>query len=346
MARITGKRGELWIPTGDGISLSNQALTKNATKTIQGVAYANRFYGTSSRTAWNRSKGMSARLQGIVGEASITPGTANDTVDVSAFTFYRDNGAAVSVAAQTVTLSRAAAGAQWHMLVTSVTGGVSAVAGKVSASTSAFVDTWDAVAGPAYISTDETLIGAVKLTPGSAGPVAAGDITYSLASGTLIQERSDIPGFAILPMEGGVLLNEALLGCHTAGAARTVYASFYNQYPLVTKIGDVDTWSLSGSSNTVSMEAMGDYAAETDFSGPVTWSGSFSRFYVGDARAWDTAMERRTAIVRLYPDSESSSVYYEGAIIISSWGVSVGVGAAVKENISFNGDGNLELRGI
>ncbi len=57
-------------------------------------------------------------------------------------------------------------------------------------------------------------------------------------------------------------------------------------------------------------------------------------------------MERRTAIVRLYPDSESSSVYYEGAIIISSWGVSVGVGAAVKENISFNGDGNLELRGI
>jgi hypothetical protein len=38
MPRITGKSGQVYLPTGDGISLSNQALTMSASKTIQGVA--------------------------------------------------------------------------------------------------------------------------------------------------------------------------------------------------------------------------------------------------------------------------------------------------------------------
>jgi hypothetical protein len=49
--RITGKRAQLYAPTGAGISLSNQALTTAASKVIQGTTYTNRFLGTASGTA-------------------------------------------------------------------------------------------------------------------------------------------------------------------------------------------------------------------------------------------------------------------------------------------------------
>jgi hypothetical protein len=348
MPRITGKKGVLYIPLADGLSISNAALTKSATKEIGGVSYANRFYGTSSRSSWQKSKDPTVRLQGIVGEATITPGTANNTVDVSAFSYYDDNGAVNTSTAATLTLTRNADGAQWHMIhVTNSSGTASVTVGVVSASTTAFVETWAATAGPAYVATTETLIGAVKLTPGGAGLVSAGDIVYSFpTAGTLLQERSDIPTFSILPMEGGVLLNAALLGCHTAGAARTLYASYYDQYPLMAKLGDIDGWTLGGSSDTTSMEACEDYAAQTDLSGAAKWNGTLSRFYISDETVFAMAMQKRTAILRLYPDGDITTKYYEGAVIIKSWGISVSVGSAVKESVSFDGDGNLELRGF
>jgi hypothetical protein len=348
MARITGKRGEVYVPTGDGLSISNVALTKNATKTIQGTEYANRFYATSARSAWNKGKNPTVRLQGIIGAPTLSPGTANNTVVLSALKWHKDNSGVQSyTSTQTLTLTRNTAGAQWHMIhIDNTTGSAAVTAGAVSASTTVFSDTWAATAGPAYVDVGRTLVAAVKLTPGAAGVVAVGDITYSLSDGTLIQERSDIPGFAVLPMEGGVLMNEALLGCHTAGAARTLYASYYDQYPLIAKLGDVDAFSLSGTNDTIELEAMGDYSPETDLSGSVKWSGSFSRFYVGDNAMFGMALQRRTAIVRLYPDSGDSTKYYEGAVIISDWGTDVSLGAGVKENVSFTGDGNLELRGV
>ena len=110
MPRITGKRGEVYLPTGDGISLSNQALTVSASKTIQGTTYTNQFYGTSTRTAWNRGKALSVRLQGIVGEATIYPSTTNNKVWVSPFRIYKDNGTVVTAStAQELTLTRDAA---------------------------------------------------------------------------------------------------------------------------------------------------------------------------------------------------------------------------------------------
>ena len=100
-SRITGKAGQVWIPTGDGISVSNAALVMAALKTLQGKNYTNRFYATSSRSMWNRGMGISARIQGIVGEASITPASGNNAVQTNAFSFYKDNGAIQSAPADT-----------------------------------------------------------------------------------------------------------------------------------------------------------------------------------------------------------------------------------------------------
>jgi hypothetical protein len=289
---------------------------------------------------------MSVRLQGITGEVTIYPSTTNDKVWVSPFKLYKDNGAVVTAStAQELTLTRDAAKAQWHMIKTDAAGTAAIITGTLSSGTS-FNDVWDTAGGPQYVGAADILIGAVKLTPGSAGPVAAANITYTLSTGTLIQERSDIPGYTILPVEGGILLNEALLGCHTAGATRTAYASFYDQYPLLSKVGDIEGWTLSGTSDTIEMEAAEDISAQVDLSGSIKWSGTFNRFYVQDDRVWKNAMERRTAILRLWPDANDTAIYYEGAVIIKDWGIDATVGNAIKENISFDGDGNLELRGM
>ena len=350
MARITGKRGELYLPTGKGNSLSNQALTVSASKEIQGTTYTNRFYGTSSRSAWNKSETITARLQGIVGEITISPGTANDTIDVTAGSYHKDtSGVQTSTAGTGVSVTRDADGAQWNMVtIDTGSGTVKVTAGLATASVTAYNDTWAASGGPAYIGTDEILVGVVRLTPGSAAVVTSAEIFYTLVDGaTLAQERSDIPTFSILPMEGGVLLTEALLACKTAGARRTVYADYYDQYPLLAKVGDIEGWTLTGTSDTVELEALGDFAPEKDLSGAVSWSGTFTRFYVADERVWVNAMQRRTAgIIRLKPDSNNSTVYYEGAVIFSDWGTGAALGDGTKENVSFEGDGNLEFRGF
>jgi hypothetical protein len=175
--------------------------------------------------------------------------------------------------------------------------------------------------------------------------VAAADIVYKLpTAGTLLQERSDFPTYTVLPMEGGVLLTEALLACRTGPVARTVYATFYDQYPMIARIGDIEGWALSSTSDTTKMEAQGDFSPEVEISSSLSWSGSLSRFYVADTNIFATANQRRTAIVRLYPDSNDTTKYYEGSIIVKSWGTDVSMGNAVKENITFDGDGNLEFR--
>lgn len=349
--RITGKNGEFWAPAGDGISLDNQALSVNATKKIQGIDYASRFYGTSARTAWNRAKATPVMLQGFAGEVTITPGTAVDTVVVSTNTFHKDASGVQSVTAtQTLTLTRAtvASTVQIHMISQVMSTGVAEITVGTIATGTISVDTFGTVGGNALIPVANLLIGRVILVSGAAAVVTASELAnaYSTSAGVLLQERSDVPGFTILPLEGGVLLNEALLICHAGTLARKLYADFYDQYPLVTKMGDLENININGSSDTVVMQAMGDYAPQSDFSGPPKSSGTASRFYVSDTRLFALAMQRRAGIIRIVPDNEAPTVFFEAAIKVKSWGIGIGVGSAIKENFAFDIDGNLELRGL
>jgi hypothetical protein len=347
MPRITGKKGALYIPMGDGNSITNAVLTLSASKTLGGTTYTNRWVGTSARSAWNKSKSPSVRLQGFVGEVTITPSSTNNKVWVSANSYYKDNTTLQTGALTEVTLTRDAAKAQWHMIhVTMTTGAATVTAGTLSSDTS-FNEVWDSAGGPGYVAATELLVGAVKLTPGGAGLVLASEIVYSLpVAGTLLQERSDLPGFHQFPLLGGVLLNEALLGCHAAAATRKAYATYYDQWPFLAKIGDMDGIALSGSGDTVAMEAMEDIAAEVDISGAVKASGTASRFYLGDLNMFRLAMQRRTGIMKVYPNIDDTSKYYELAVIMKSWGTDLSPTAAVKENVAFDVDGTIEPVGM
>lgn len=349
--RKTGKRGQIYIPLSDGNAVSNAALTMSASKTIGGVSYTNRFYGTATRSMWNRGKPITVIQQGIIGEATITPASGNDTVQtVANISYFKDASSGVQTAAidSSITVTRPASGkACWNLIVLDTDDGtISAVAGTDTTSGTTLVDTWDAAGGPPLVAVDKLIIGAVKLTSNTAAPVTAGEIAYLNGAGVLLQERADIPSYEIVPVQGGVLLSEAMQLCHTGGVSRKVYASYYDVAPVLSAVAHSTKWSVSGSNATVEMPAQGDVGSPTDVSGSPKWSGSFERYYVQDATMFKLAMNRRYGIVRLYPDRDENTAYYEGAVIISSWGMNSDQGSAMLEQISFAGDGILEPVGL
>ena len=172
------------------------------------------------------------------------------------------------------------------------------------------------------------------------------EIVYSNAAGALIQERADVPSYELCPVLGGVLLSAALEACHTTATTRKVYASFYDIMPVLQGIVHSTKWGLTGTGGVVKMPGQGDAGTPSDASQSVDWAGSFERYYVADAILFKMAMQRRYAIVRLYPDRDATTEYFEGAVIMTSWGMTSDQGAAMMEPVAFQGDGTLEAVGL
>lgn len=347
MSRRTGRKGAMFIPVGVGNLRTNIELSPAASKTLGGVTYTDRFVGTATRSAWNKGLPHTFRAQGINGEVTIKPGTANDTVDVSIFQYFKDNTTVqTSAAIVTLTLTRDAAKAQWHCIHAPVATGVAdKTAGVLSANT-AFVDTFGAAGGPALIPVADIMLGAVKLTPGAAGPVLASDIVVALSTGALLQERADMPHGTKCSLAGGVLFKSALLKCHAGDLARKVFATFYDQYPYLTQIGDIDGWTLNGTRDTTKLEACEDIAPELDFASAAAFNGTLARFYMGDATMFKMAMQRGSAILKLFPDYDEPANYFEASAMFKSWSIGVAMGSGIKENESFECDGPVEAVGI
>lgn len=350
-SRLTGDYGQFWAPSAAGVLTSNALLTKSASKTIGGTAYANRFWGTAAATYWNKAQGESltneVRIQGVVGGPTISPAASltNNAIDVPSFSYYQDNGTiATSVAITDLLCVRPAAGKyNWNLvIVTMATGIITTVQGTDGGS---YSDTFGAAGGPPLVATTALIVGAVKLYSDVAAVIAGSSITYTLSTGALIQERSDYPGFTVLPMEGGILLNEALPACHTGPVPRNVYASYYDQRPLMIPIGDTEEWTLAMSNTVTEQKAQNDLAAQSRVGTP-SYSGSLKRFYVKDLALFANACQRKSGFLRLFPNKDNTSQYYELAAVFSSFNLGCGVGANMEETVNFTVDGLPEARGI
>lgn len=342
--RQTGKYGVVYLPNGAGISVSNQALTPVASKEIGGTTYTDRFVYKSG-SMWNKGQALSVRVAGISGELSLLePGTSADKISLKACAFFKDNSSttATVVSAQAdLALTRPTSGSSTvvNLIVVDVaTKAASVVAGTQGTR----VATINAAGGYPYVGVDKLVIGAVALDSTASATVLAEEIEYVYyGTSRLVQERCDLPGYDILPAEGGVLLQEALPKIHTGGLARVVYASFYDQSAVLMQAGDTSKWDISTDIGTVEMIAQNDLFGQKDTVGAPKWSGSISRFYVKDDLLFKLALEQKRAIVKLYPNKNESTKYYMGAVIIKSWKHSCAENAAQVNDISFEGDGNL-----
>ena len=355
----TGRYGKLKSAINDGVAFTNQALTPVASKVIGGKTYTNRFVTLPGQTHWNKNPEKKATfcIQGIIGETTVTPGAANDKISVGALSYYKDNTRTngvltVSTAAANtaVAVTRPSAGtAIWVAILLDIAAGTfSALSGKEVTGTrtalvSEFGDPSSGTAGAMpLVGVDKLIVCMVKVDSNSAALFSASDITYVDDNGRLIQERSDIPNAQEILLEGGVLLGEALLPCHTGAIGRVVYASGYSQVTSLSDVADLINWKISVSRGVTSMPGKGDAPPGKEIGSGEDVSGSASFYQTGRSRF--DLFRKSGGYVILYPDSRDTTQYFEGAAIFSSFDENNDDGAMVN-NINFGIDGFLERRG-
>jgi len=343
-SRKTGKYGKIYMPLSDGILVSEALLVKSASKTIGGTAYANRFWGTSSRSMWNRQQGITVKVEGFSGAPSITPAASgtDNLVDIASTPFFASGvDSADSTAITDLACVRpASAKYNWNLaIMAKATGVMTMVQGTDG---DALSDAWGYSGGPPLVATTHLIVGAVQLYSDTDAAITAADITYSLSTGVSIQERSDVPSLSVLPMEGGILLTSALLASHTGPLPRNVYATYYDQYSMLTEISDTEGYSINMTTPTTELAAQNDISAQFDI-GISSATGTLKRFHV-DEKFWDSVMYRKTGFLRLYPDGTDTDRYFECACVFSGIGLSVDITTGMSDDVSFSVDGNLELR--
>ncbi len=347
----TGRYGKLKVPINNGIQFSNLALTKEATKTIGGKVFANRFHDTINNF-WNGDPAYKAtwRLQGIAGEASISPASGNDAVQTPAISYFKDNSSPTpSTAAADTNIalgSRPASGkaAQYLILLDLDDGTMSISKGAdISGTTAALLDTYGSEAGKIPLAAvDKLIVGLIKTAITASQPVTAEEITYVNGAGVLLQERSDIPGGKENLLEGGVLFDEALQACHTGAIPRVVYATFYSQKTVLADVADLINWKQSITRGLVSMPGKGDNPATSEISSTEAVTGSAAVYMCG--RKMFDLFRKGAGYVQLFQDTRDTASYYEGAAIWSSFDENNDE-AAIVNNINFSISGFIERRG-
>ena len=210
-----GKDTQLWIedPTAS-VYTSLEALSVNATGfefTASGVDY------------WSSSRELEVVVMpnGVVTGGNVTPGTANDTVDVAELNVWL-NGVQMTIsasAAEAVTRGSVNGFIRNAITIDSLAA-VTVIAGTES---TAFSDVIGAVGGPPYIPADSILIAIVSLTNTTAGAVLSTEISQSRGRNL---ELALYPTWDISHHEGVVRFSSPLPTIHTGDIPKPVYASY------------------------------------------------------------------------------------------------------------------------
>jgi len=337
--RKPGNRASLLVPVNAGISVVNQLLTKTASFPLLGTTYANRFWGLAN-SLWNMNKRVRVQVQGIIGEASFSPTAANNVVTTDqVIYFFKDATTIQTCAVGTATAVRPATGKKnWNLLCITLADG--ALTFETGTDGDNFVDTFDAAGGPPLIPITKICVGAVKLDSDSDAAIAADEIFYQTSAGAFLQERGDMPGFDVLPVEGGILLREALLAMHDGPLPRTVYASFYDQYQVLAVLGHTDGCKFNVTGETAMAEAQGDVAPSSAPIGAPKSTGSFGRWKV-DNRLLAFAQQIRSGFLKVYEDTEDGG-YQLMAVNVTSFGRDIPNKNYIRDDLSFEVNGHIK----
>jgi len=189
---------------------------------------------------WSNRDGYQPDVKpnGLATGGAVTPGTANDTVDVAALTCYLSGELETVTADPANAVTRPAAspaGLKKKSSITITSGAVVAVIAGTDGA--AFVETRGAAGGPPYIPLDSIEIAQVWLTSSVAAPVTADEIKQVVGTHC---ERYDYPTWEEKRFNvedgiignAGVVFSSALPLIHSAasplaGAAKGVYAQYY-----------------------------------------------------------------------------------------------------------------------
>lgn len=200
----------------------------------------------AANAPWSGRSGFEPNIRpyGLATGGAITPGSANDTVDVAALTAYMAGSSAAAgsglvtvAAASGETVSRGAT-TDTHR-ITSVTvnasGAIAMVAGTAAAG---FSETRGAAGGPPYIPVGSIEIGQIRLSSTTAAAVKTTEI-YQVVG--LHQERYDFPVWEEDAAQGTVTFAEPLAAIHTGDVPKWIYATYAT--PVFATIPRATDWT-------------------------------------------------------------------------------------------------------
>lgn len=270
----TGKNGKVSINSGDGVLINSYGMTLQPALAFKGESFVNRIYllGTG-KTLLNMRPALEPRvdIDGIIDGLEITPGTANDTVNISAGNILVDNVVNAVSASSGVSVTRPAAtqGAWVSLSVNKTTSGITATKGADGVGGNGIadlVDTYTGAGGKALVPVADLLIGFLKLTNGAA---------LVLSSEVFNDDREWADTDAeILPNIGGVKIPTALVKSHTGSLGREVKFSGYYFDTVLAEIGTAKSWNLTPSTNVVSDSTFNRNISQTEVSG---WAFGFQQ---------------------------------------------------------------------
>lgn len=179
----------------------------------------------SSAALFSDSPGNSPviRPNGVLTGGLVTPGTANNTVDVSALTCNLAGVETTVAAAPATAITRASTNVA---SITSITvtsaGAIAAVKGTDSATT-AFSETRGAAGGPPFIPVGSIELAQVRTTSNTAAVVKSSEL---LAVPNTHRETASFPVFDPQFSTGKVVFSSSLNLNHTGNLPKAVYASY------------------------------------------------------------------------------------------------------------------------
>ena len=286
----TGKNSKVYVNTSDGQLLNLEAMTKQATYTHNGEVFTNRVYKLASdQTLINMraEKEPEAFIAGIIEGLEITPTSSNDEVQTAAGSLVDADGTEVDVAADTsIAVTRPASG-EFAWVAISVhmsTGAMTATKGTdtTGSSITGLLATYGSGAGQRpLIPTTDLLVGLIQLGNGAA-VVLNSEIKY-------YDKEESGQGYQMLPNIGGVLMDRALVVCHTGPIARTVKFTGYYYDEVMSLVGTAKDWTLTPTANQITENTFTQNIAASEISG---YGFTFNQLLT-DNKAWANTVNRQ-----------------------------------------------------
>lgn len=323
MARHTGRAGKVFAQIGAGTKYQGIELADSGDHKTFAASATQRPWGDTPKPKI-KPNGVLSGLEVIIDNAA-----ANDTVDIKAGTAWLKGVKTTLIAGTLATIARPLVAGQ--VLITAITLTEAGAFAKVAGTEGAAGGARGAAGGPPFIPTTSIELGEVALFGLPAAVITADEIDTAGA------ERGFIPGFEPDHVNGAGIASIILEAKHTATTARKVYADF--RVTQLAEVGGVREWSLDVGKDTAETMAMGDTYKK---SVPTfrNWSGKLSCYF--DNPFWFELCDRDGyAQIKLRSD-ENDPFEFVGIANVE-WGIKAPSSDVVTEDVSFTGNGPVQL---
>jgi len=266
----------------------------------------------STASVWSKKSGLEPVIMpdGIVtGYNLLSPGTANDDVDVSAFTAYI-GGALRSVSADTVAITRASTDTHIvNSIICDNAGALTAIQGTEGTS---FSTTRGAAGGPPLITVGQIEVGQVKTSAQAAAVIVASEIAQNPSNGE--QERYDVPVFEVNALGDGntadsaaktnayVEFSSALPSIHVGSIAKDVYCTVYE--PDFTDIEESSDFVPAEEVPSVSSKQI--YRKTTASASFTLGAGTFKIYFENPIGHPLKKLNKENLVFKFFPDENSA----------------------------------------